>query len=94
MKAPQSKIGQFWFAFGTQFVSYFIIVANTRALAQASYLWTAVTDTLFTAQSFAVAKFMIDNKECRTWYAGLGMTIGGTVGSLFAIFITKHLYGA
>jgi hypothetical protein len=94
VKVPQSKVGQFVFAFVVEFISFFIIVANTRALAQGSYLWTGVTDFGFGIQAFAIGKLMIDNKECRTWAFGLGSTAGGTCGSLFSIFITKHLYGA
>lgn len=91
---PKSKPGQFAFFFGQTFFTYFILVANTRAFTQGSYLWTAITDTAFTAQSFLVAKLMIDDADGRSLYAGAGSTIGGTLGSLFAIWCTKHLYGA
>lgn len=90
---PQSSVGQFFFFAIAEAVSFFVIVANTRALAQGSYTWTALTDTLFSAQAFVIAKLMIDDKNGRTWAAGLGMTFGGTCGSLLSIFVTKRLYG-
>jgi hypothetical protein len=93
MRLPKTKLGMFLLFGIAEFFSFFIIVANTRAIAQGSYLWTAVTDTLFSAQSFLFAKLMIDNKEARSWSAGLGITIGGTCGSLLSIWLTKILYG-
>lgn len=90
---PKSSVGQFLFFAAAEAISFFVIVANTRALAQGSYAWTAVTDTLFSAQSFVLAKLMIDDKNARSWAAGLGMTVGGTCGSLLSIYVTKRLYG-
>lgn len=91
MKAPTSKTGQFCLMFVAELVSFFIIVSNTRAFTHGNYLWTAITDTLFTMQQFTMAKLMIDDKNARSWSAGAGATIGGTCGSLLAIFITSHM---
>ncbi len=93
LKFPESKVGQFSVAFIAEAFSFFIIVANTRAFTQGSYAWTAITDTLFSAQSFVMAKLMIDDQRARSWSVGLGLTVGGTVGSLLAIYATKKLYG-
>lgn len=90
---PKSNVGQFFFFALTTFISYFILVANTRAFTQGSYTWTAITDGVFTAQSFVVAKLSIENEGGRSLAAGAGATIGGTAGSLFAIWCTKHVYG-
>lgn len=91
---PASRAGQFVFFFFENFISFAIIVANTRAFTQGHYFWTAITDTLFSLQGFIVAKLMIDDKDARSLYAGAGSVVGGTCGSLFSIWITKHLYGA
>jgi hypothetical protein len=93
MKVPTSRVGQFLLFGLMEGFAFFIIVANTRAFTQGNYFWTAVTDTLFTAQTFFVSKLMIDNKEARSWAAGLGMTVGGTCGSLASIAVTKLLFG-
>lgn len=90
---PESKAGLFVFFGVLEAFSFFIICANTRALAQGSYLWTGVTDFFFTAQSFTVAKIMIDDEKARTWWAGLGMAVGGVLGSWLSIFVTKHVFG-
>ncbi len=93
LTAPKTWYGQFLLMFITEFISFFIIVANTRAFTQGNYFWTAATDTLFSAQGFVMFKLMIDQKEARSWWSGAGCTLGGTCGSLFSIWVTKHLYG-
>jgi hypothetical protein len=84
----------FAIAFATQFFSYFIIVANTRAFTEGSYRWTFITDSFFITQSFFVGKWMIETKSARGIPAYFGFLLGGTLGSLAAIFTTKHLYGS
>lgn len=93
LKAPKHWYGQFFLMFFTEMISFFIIVANTRAYTHGLYGWTALTDTLFSAQSFVMIKLMADDANARSWAAGAGCTLGGTVGSLAAIWATKHLYG-
>lgn len=92
MTAPTTRLGQFSLAFAAEMIAFFIIVANTRAYTHGLYLWTALTDMAFSAQSFVVAKYMVDFKECRTFWSGLGFTLGGACGSLLGIWITKALY--
>lgn len=83
----------FLIAFAAEFFSYFIIVCNTRAFTQGSYKWTLITDGLFITQSFYVMKWMTEVKEARGTAAYIGFLLGGTLGSLSAIFVTKNLYG-
>lgn len=83
----------FLIACATEWFCYFIIVCNTRAFTQGSYKWTLITDGLFITQSFFVAKWMMEVKEARGISAYLGFLLGGTLGSLSAIYVTKHLYG-
>jgi hypothetical protein len=83
----------FLIASGTEFVSYFLIVVNTRAYSKGLYFWTFVTDAFFISQAFFVAKWMVEAKEARGLPAYLGFLFGGTLGSLAAIFVTKIVYG-
>lgn len=92
MKAPSSRLGQFALLFVAEFISFFIIVANTRAFTHDSYFWTAITDTLFSLQSFAMVKLMMDDAKARSWWAGAGATLGGTCGSLLSIYVTRKLH--
>lgn len=77
----------------TEFLSFFVIVVNTRAYTKGLYFWTFVTDAFFISQSFFVAKWMVEAKEARGLPAYFGFLIGGTLGSLSGILLTKILYG-
>lgn len=93
IKTPKTNLGQFLFFFCIQCLSYFLIVANTRAYTQGNYFWTAITDTFFAAQSFVSIKVLVSQEDNKGLWAGLGYTIGGTIGSLFSIWVTKHILG-
>lgn len=77
--------------FGLQFLSFFIIVANTRAYTQGLYFWTGVTDMAFGLLNFAIVKRVT---AAETWTERIGYACGGTVGALVGIYVSKHLYGA
>lgn len=83
---------QFSILFLSQGLSYFLIVANTRAFTHDRYGATLITDGLIAMQSFIVGKFMVETKELRSWVAGLGMTLGGMAGSVLSIWVTKRFY--
>lgn len=88
----QTKHGQFLFFFFSEFISFFIIVAQTRFIANASYLGTIATDLSWGFQAWAVHKITVEHKEGRTWYAGLGSTLGGTLGSVVSLYVSKHYF--
>lgn len=94
MKVPASHAGQFVFFALLEAFSFFIICACTRAQALGLYGWTAVTSAVFSLQSFAVAKVMMEDSNARSWWAGAGMVVGGVVGDVLSVWITKHLFGA
>ena len=58
-----SKWKQFSILFLSQALSYFLIVANTRAFTHDRYVATLVTDALIAGQSFVVGKYMVETKE-------------------------------
>lgn len=78
--------------FGLQFVSYFLIVANTRAYTQGNYTATAITDLLFAAQNYASIRLMV-SKEPQNTKAFFGYVMGGTCGSLLSIWATVWMFG-
>jgi hypothetical protein len=77
----------------TEFVSFFIIVLNTRAFTHALIGWTMLTDALFITQSFLVSKWMVEDRNARGPSAFLGFLIGGELGSVLAILLTTKIYG-
>lgn len=92
-KAPRTALGQFCFFFLMEFLCFFVICASTRAQASGLYLWTGITSILFSAQSFMLAKMMIDDAAARTWWAGFGTILGGCAGDILSIWATKHIFG-
>lgn len=93
-KVPHNKLGQFFFFFVSEFICFFIIVANTRAVALANYLGAAATDIAFGLQAWFMLKTTVENSDARTFAGGLGSTLGGTLGTLISIFATKYIFGA
>jgi len=94
MNLPTSNTGRFFFYFSVQFLVYGLVVANGRAYVQGLYAWTAVTDALIAAVNFLVVRKMA--KESQDDLHGpsfIGYVLGGTMGSLFSIWITKMVYG-
>lgn len=94
IKVPVTKLGQFLFFFVSEFICFFIIVANTRAVALANYFGAAATDIAFGFQAWAMLKLTVENKDARTFTGGCGSTLGGTCGTLLSIWATKHFFGA
>jgi hypothetical protein len=93
LRVPQSRLGQFAYGFADQFILYFIICANFRAVAIGLKCATATTDVLITAQSFVSKKLAIDKEEARTWWVGAGEAVGGGLGSILSIILTKKVFG-
>ncbi len=91
---PKSKLGQFVYFFLSEFICFFIIVANTRAVALANYLGAAASDLAFGLQAWFMMKMTVENKDARSFAGGCGSTLGGTLGTLISIYATKHLFGA
>lgn len=77
----------------TEFLSFFVIVVNTRAFTQGKIGWTMATDGLFIIQTWAVGKWMVEDKQARGIWALLGFLIGGELGSVLGIVVTKYFYG-
>lgn len=80
----------FWMMFFVQCLSYFLITMNQRAIAIGLYFWTGITDLAFASINFVIIKRVAKSESNWAW---AGYTVGGVVGSLSAIFLTKLLYG-
>jgi hypothetical protein len=88
-----SLLKTFLIAAVTEFFSFFLVVVNARAYNKGLYFWTFVTDAFFISQAFWVAKWMVEVRQARGWTAYFGFLVGGTLGSLCAIWVTKRIYG-
>jgi len=76
--------------FFMQMLAYGLATWNFRALAFANYLHTGVSDTAIAALNFLVIKKVGEAKDRSAF---LGYVIGGPIGSLLSIYITKILFG-
>lgn len=93
VKVPTSRLGQFFFFFLVEFVSCLVLVAATRAEAQANFAWTTGLSLLWESQVFVLWLVMYEDRNARTWPSGLGMILGSTAGADFALWLTLHLFG-
>lgn len=72
-----------------QFLSYFIVTFNYRAVAEVSYSGTFVTDVLIAALSFSSIKRVA---EARTWHERIGYIVGGSIGAQIALFLSTYFF--
>ena len=77
---------------GIQTISYGLLVINYRAVAQAHYFWSALSDfAIATLSYFVIKRIATSDNTLHQW---LGYALGGVVGSLFGIWISKVMLGA
>ena len=77
--------------FFAQMLSFAIITINYRAIAQASYIWSALTDIVVAGLSYFVVKRIAKSKDSiRQW---AGFTSGSAIGTVIGIFISKFILG-
>ena len=78
--------------FFAQMLSFAIITINYRAVAQASYLWSALTDVVVAGLSYFVVRRIAKSKDSKLqWF---GFTIGSAIGTCIGIFISLLLLGS
>jgi hypothetical protein len=78
---------QFFFI---QLVQYCICCISYIALSRYNYTFTAITDTIYGINSFFLIKKIVKS-DAAVGLDTLGYVMGGTVGSLLAIWVSKHL---
>ena len=87
----RTKIKEFLVMFFIQVVSYGLVCINYRAVAQAHYLWAALTDfTIATLSYFVIKKIAHSDNTFHQWF---GYALGGVVGSLFGIWLSTVILG-
>ena len=77
--------------FFAQMLSFAIITINYRAVAQASYVWSALTDVVVAGLSYFVVRRIIKSKD--SIYQWSGFTLGSAIGTAIGIFISKIILG-
>jgi len=80
-----------FFLFFAQMLSFAIITINYRAVAQASYVWSVLTDFVVAGLSYFVVKKIAKSKESKAQW--IGFTIGSGIGTAIGIFVSKIILG-
>ncbi len=83
------KIKEFLLMFSIQIINYCLITINYRAVAQGNYLLTGVSDFIFASLNFFVIKKIAKSND--TIHQWLGYSLGGVVGALLGIYVSKFL---
>ena len=86
-KYMNQKIKEFTIMFAVQVISYTIICINYRAVAQAHYFWASLTDFAFASLSYFLIKRIANSDN--TFHQWLGYALGGVVGSILGIWLSK-----
>lgn len=71
-----------------QIVAFAILCINIRAVAQADYLTTAVSDGLVAAINFFVIKRIAQTGDSTSQW--IGYIVGSVTGSMVGIYISKN----
>lgn len=77
--------------FVVQVVSYSLLCINYRAVAQAHYFQSAVSDFAIATLGYLVIKRIANSDN--SLHQWLGYAIGGVVGSIVGIWLSKVLLG-
>jgi hypothetical protein len=77
------------FALGAaiQFISYFNLTLNFRAIAHEQIMFAVVTDTMAVVLSYTIIKRVAKDD---TWSTLLGMMLGGGAAAAAGIYLTRH----
>lgn len=70
---------------------YFLATVNTRAIARGKYAGVIASDVALCATSFALVR-EIDALDSGSHVALAGCIVGGVIGSVSALWLTKRLW--
>ena len=78
--------------FFAQMLSFAVISINTRAIAQADYFWSVLTDLIVATLSYFVVRKIA--KSPNSAYRWAGFAIGSAIGTIIGIWVSKIILGS
>lgn len=78
--------------FFAQMLSFAIITINYRAVNQANYLWSILSDIIIAGLSYFVVRRIVKSKDSISQW--LGFTIGSAIGTAIGIYASIFILGA
>jgi hypothetical protein len=91
-KLTIKNIKEGFLLFFAQTISFALISLNYRAIAQANYLYTGLTDVFIAMLTFFVVRKIAQTQTTISHW--IGYTIGSVLGSFMGIFISKFVLGS
>lgn len=85
------KFKEFITLFCIQLIAYALLCINYRAVAQAHYVQSAISDFVIATLSFFVIRRIAKSED--TFHGWLGYALGGVAGSFLGIWLSKILLG-
>ncbi len=70
-----------------QAIAYLVLVINMRAVAKCRYLGAAISEVGYALINFVMLHRIV---EAHTWPEALAYAAGCTIGSLSAMWLTRH----
>lgn len=85
------KFLEFLTMFFIQVISYGLLCINFRAIAKADYAQAIITDFLIATLNFFIIRKIAKSEE--TVHQWFGYALGGAVGSVWGLWLSKILLG-
>ncbi len=76
-----------------QFFNWGICTISWRAVAQANYMASVITDTALASLTFFVVRKMVKYQDEVSFLQWVGYTVGGVCGTMVGIYSSVHLLG-
>lgn len=86
------KIKEFFLFFTIQLVLYLLLVINYRSVSLVDYVGTVTTDFIIASFNFFVVRKIAKSED--SFHQWAGYAIGGAIGGVLGLYISKVLLGS
>jgi hypothetical protein len=93
---PKSPTGKFLLFFVGEILSSCLIVADMRAVAIVSFVWTGIINMIFFLINWWFLRVITKAEkegESENFWMALGYVIGGVIGAELGLYLTIKVYG-
>lgn len=87
----KEKIKEFFLFFTIQLILYLLVIVNYRAVTLLDYTSTVTTDFIIASFNFFVVRKIAKSEDSLHQWAGYAL--GGAIGSLLGLYLSKLMLG-
>lgn len=87
----RQKIKEFFLFFLIQLILYLLLVVNYRAVSLVDYTGTVITDFIIASFNFFVVRKIAKSED--SFHQWAGYALGGAIGGVVGLYISKVLLG-